>query len=191
LGFHVVYELARAFTSGQNVTEVAATCLFLAEITEVEFLPPLLRVIESELHMAETHLPLLSVLRPLDQVATRLELRRLARGDAATAIDFISKREASVERLRGDISFNNRALLQGQLPEDRESKAQRRVFAGFKKQINNLGLGVDVLKQMTAQHGVSIRDGAYEAILRNPEEYPVLTTFLNCQWHMLCSLSRW
>lgn len=51
--------------------------------------------------------------------------------------------------------------------------------------MNKLGLGVDVLKQLTAQHGFRVRDSTYTTVLRSPEEYPVLTTYLNCQWHML------
>ncbi len=185
LGLHVVYELARAFLSGHNVDDVKTTCNFLAEVSEIEFQPALLRLIEAELHLAETRIPLLTALEPLNQVSTRLELRRLARGDAAGATQFISQREARVETLRQEIAFNNRNLLQGQLSEDRESKARRRTFAGFKEQVNNLGLGIDVLRQMSAQHGFGIRDSTYRTILRTPEEFPVLTTYLNCQWHML------
>jgi len=185
LGFHVVYELARAFLSGHNVDDVKATCDFLADVNQIEYQPALLRLIESELHLAETRIPLLTALAPLNQVSTRLELRRLARGDAARATQFISQRETRVETLRQEIAFENRSLLQGQLPEDRESKARRQTFDGFREQVNKLGLGVDVLKQLTAQHGFSVRDSTYRTILRSRGEYPVLTTYLNCQWHML------
>jgi hypothetical protein len=99
LGPHVIYELARAFQSGRNVEAVKATCGFLAEITEIEFVPPLARVLDSELHYAETRLPLLTVMEPLNEVSTRLELRRLQMGEATAAVDFISKREARVEVL--------------------------------------------------------------------------------------------
>lgn len=105
LGSHVIYELARAFLTGRNVEDVKATCNFLADVSEIEFQPALLRLIESELHLAETRIPLLTVLEPLNQVSTRLELRRLARGDAAGATQFISQREAHVATLRHECVF--------------------------------------------------------------------------------------
>jgi hypothetical protein len=94
VGFHVIYELARAFVrhNPRSVADVKASCSFLADIERVEYLPAVGALIEAELTEAALGVPLVTVLSPLNHVSVRLELRRLALGYAEQAVRFISRR---------------------------------------------------------------------------------------------------
>ena len=86
LGAHVIYELGRGFLRGRGASEVRATCEFLSEIRNVEFLPKLAIWSAQELTQAELGVPIVtcsvtsqSECQPPGAVATRLRLRRADR----------------------------------------------------------------------------------------------------------------
>jgi hypothetical protein len=111
IGFHTIYELARAFVSGRYVRDVRLTCGFLAEIHHVEYLPTVQKLIAAEFDLARFGVHVITVLPSINQFATRLELTRLSYGYADRAAAFIARREAAISVDHPRITRENIAAL--------------------------------------------------------------------------------
>ena len=95
---HQIYELARSFLYDHPQQAVKDAFAFLLDIECAEFLPAVEARMDAEIHLANTGIPLVTVVNPLNQVATKQELWKLARGSSDNACQFISKRESSLAK---------------------------------------------------------------------------------------------
>lgn len=173
MGMHVVYELARGFLRGLRQNEVRKGCHFLSEIRSVEYLPPVQDVIRAELSEAGLGVPVITVLSPINQSATRLELTRLANGYGDQAATFIGRREASVDTMSPRIAAENQKNLRVLRKLDSDS---------FRRRV--LPSGTRALGELATRFGMKPSPGALSRVLRRPADFPTLTTWLNAQWRM-------
>ena len=174
VGAQVLYELGRGFLRDHCATEVRATCRFLAEIRNVEFLPQARDMVCAELTQAELGVPIVTVLSPLNQIASRLELLRLASGYAEQAATFIARREASVDVGNPRIAAANQ----------KEFHALRKtsVFEAFR--LRMLPSGPATLGGLARRFKVKVSPRALLRIMACSSDFPTLTTWLNSQWYM-------
>jgi hypothetical protein len=173
LGLHVIYELARGL-SGPSVKEVRAACQFLSEIRQVEYLPQLDAVVINEFDQAKHGLPILTVLPPINQFATRLELTRLTAGYADQAARFIASRETTVAAEHLQVAEANLRGL----------KALRsiRTFEEFRRLVSPSSASAN-LSNLAALHGIKLRPGVVARVLARPKDFRLLTAWLHVQWY--------
>ena len=74
---HVVYELARGFLSPGNADTIQSTFGYLAEIDQVDYLPPVDAVIAGEFDKARLGVPIIVILDPLNRVSMKHEIAML------------------------------------------------------------------------------------------------------------------
>jgi hypothetical protein len=174
IGVHVLYELGRGFVSDPNHSEVRAACRFLAEVRSVEFLPQAGDVIRAELTQAVLGVPIVTVLSPINQFATRLELTQLGCGYGDQAATFSARREASAYVISSRIATANRRTLR--------TLRSMATFDAFRSRM--LPSGPASLSELAALHRVKTTAGALSRIAAHPSEFPTLTTWLYCQWYL-------
>ena len=147
LGLHVIYELARGFLSPPHVATVKAAFEYLSQLDRVEYLPPVDDVVRAEFEEARRGVPIIAVLDPLNQSAVKLEIARLAHGQADQAAKFIAKREAGVRPAHARIARANTRKLAGLRGE--------KTFAEFRQRVAPTGRAV--LSSLARFHRVRAR----------------------------------
>lgn len=174
LGAHVIYELGRGFLRGRGASEVRATCEFLSEIRNVEFLPQAGDMVCAELTQAELGVPIVTVLSPLNQSASRLELSRLACGYAEQAATFTARREASVDVGNPLIAVRNQKTL--------HPLRKKSAFEAFRLEM--LPSGPATLGGLARRFNVKVSPRALLNVMARSSDFPTLTTWLNSQWYL-------
>ena len=174
LGPHVIYELARGFVARRSLSDVRAACSFLVEIKQVEYLPPLQAMIAAEFDEAMTGVPIITVLTQLNRTATRLELARLACGYGEQAAAFIARREADIQENQPNIARTNTKLL-------RRLRGVQ-TFDEFRSTLRHTGAAA--LMDLAKRQRIPVRPAALSRVSTRPDDFPVLTAWLNAQWHL-------
>lgn len=184
LGFHVVYELARGLvmpTRQETRADVRSAASFLADLTEIDYVPKLDRLIFAELNRAATGVEIVTVTRPFERLQIRQELYALARGDGVRAARFITEREQRAMSVHRDVAVANAATFQTLFTRDPSVRKRCKTVDGFRREFGHLA--IDILRELTRQQRLKTLTGTLQVVLRDPDRFPLLSTWLNAQWY--------
>lgn len=179
---HQTYELARSFLYNHSQEAVQRAFSFLATIERIDYLPNVNTSIATELYLAKTGLPIVTVVGPLNRVATKLELHRLARGSVHEARRFITKRENNIARDKRVITKLNQNVAKQAKLVDAERTAAIKTFEKLQEELAP-GRGA-WLQKFAHGKGHNVPLGTIQRILANPVGYPVLNTIVSSQEYL-------
>lgn len=182
LGFHVVYELARAFLYAEHIETAKEAFHFLSDIERLDFLPTIKVLLGAEFHLAVVGVPLVTTLGPDDQVLIRHEILKLSLGHADNARRFISAREAEISVGHPQVAQANMDVTNDFLARNPGLRPQMRTFSVFRQEA--MQTAPRLLRNLARQHEIGLPDYATDRVLADPNRFPVLNTWLNAQWHL-------
>lgn len=179
---HQTYELARSFLYDHSQQAVKEAFAFLSEIECIDYLPDVNSYIERELFMAKTGMPLVTVVGPLNRIATKQELLKLSRGAADVARSFISERESNVAKDKERITKLNQAVVDKAKALDRERAGAIKTFEMLQKELKPGR--PSWLKQFAERKRRKVTTYAIDRILADPLRYPLLNTVVFSQEYL-------
>ena len=179
---HQTYELARSFLYDHSQQPVTKAFEFLSEIECVEYLPNVNESIEAEAHLAQTGMPLITVVGPLNQAAVKQELTRLAKGYSDDARKFISAREqnAALEKVR--VTKQNQSSAAKASAQNGQQMRQIKTFESLQEKLKSERPGF--LGNLLRKKGHPITQSAVNRVLNNPIKFPLLNTIVNTQEYL-------
>lgn len=179
---HQTYELARSFLYDHPQDAVTKAFKFLSEIECVEYLPNVNQCIEAEAHWAETEMPLITVVGPLNQAAVKQELIRLARGNSVEARKFISKREKNVAMETARVTKQNQSSAAKASAQNGLKVRPFKTFESLQKELTfgRSGWVANFLRKK----GHLVTPLAIIRILHNPAKFPLINTIVNTQEYL-------
>lgn len=179
---HQTYELARSFLYDHPQGAVKRAFTFLSEVRCIEFLPDVNHCIEAEAYLAQAGIALVTVVDPLNQVATRQELMKLARGNADDACAFISKRENNIAIDKMKVTKQNQSAAEQARAIDRQRARQVKTFELLQRELK--AGRAEWLKKFLQKNGQSLTISAINRILNDPSRFPLLNTIVNSQEYL-------
>lgn len=179
---HQTYELARSFLYNHSQEAVKKAFGFLAELECIDYLPDVNARIEAEVYLAETGMQLITVVAPLNRVAVKQELLRLAAGLADTACEFISKRESNVSRDKEAVTKLNQDVSAAASALDPKRFKAIKTYETLQKELTPGRSGW--LNNFVRKKGHLVTRHTTDRILADPTRYPVLNTIVNSQEYL-------
>ena len=179
---HQTYELARSFLYDHSQEAVRTAFVFLSEIECIEYLPSVNQSIEAEAYLAKAGMPLVTVVGPLNQIATRQELLKLAKGYSDDAREFISKREKNIAIDKMEVAKLNQSAVAKAKALDLKRTKQIKTYELLQKELKPGRPGW--LKMFLQKKGFPLTLPAIHHILDNPTEYPLINTIVNSQEYL-------
>jgi hypothetical protein len=182
VGYHVIYEGAKNFLSDDS-TEIGKQFFwFLGQLANPHYVPENKNLIKDELLKARTGALVLYVMPEFNRIETKQEILRLAHGYKDLAEQHIRNNESKVRMDRISLP---KVIMQRydefiQIHPDKRKGVK--TFAGYKNTMIDLQATLRDCLRTIGSRGVP--DGDLRTILNEPDEFPVIHTWLNCQIYL-------
>jgi hypothetical protein len=174
LGLHAMYELARGFLYPPHIETVRRAFEYLGQIERVEYLPSVNEMLRAEFDHARLGVPIITVIGRMNQVSTKLEIARLARGYSDRAAEFIARREAGVVAIHhGSALANIRQLAR---------LRREKTFEDFRRRVAPATRAL--VLDLARSHSVRHPEVLVERILGTPSRFPAVSTWLSVQLYL-------
>jgi hypothetical protein len=183
-GGHVFYELARAFTSPKSRNETRDCLRILADMDRIYYVPQPQELINGEVDQARFGGKVLHRVSKGYSGTLRLELRRLAAGDTGEAERFIAKREAELKAGHVKIAEANYLMVREYVLANPQARKRMKTFDGFKEEMRPLW------RRFITKRTGPLSGLITDRILRWPQNFPVINTWLNVQLYLSFLSSR-
>ncbi|MDA2916614.1 hypothetical protein MYX64_07230 [Nitrospinae bacterium AH_259_B05_G02_I21] len=183
IGLHVMYELAKGFLKIRSEDKIKSLFKFLDQLNEPHFIPPTRDLIRGEIYKVQGKGILLQRMHDENNRRTKEEVWRMANDSTDEATRFVEGRENEIRSETPQLSEEIIRQINKLRSTNPEYLKSIRNFVDFKNKLEE-GDKLRILQMELRSYRLKVLDLDLKRILISQSDYPVINTWLNCNFYL-------